>query len=242
MTREEVETRNSTSPSPSLDVVDDDNEVASVRPQARSVRSWRSLSSFSRSRGQSRTGSRSGSPDDKVLRQVFSAGFHDDHSVYRNDHDLDAEEDESIHGRGRLHAKAADGLAPPDSQDDEKDLEGKEEVESQDHASIRDGDDRAGETAEFEKAPSLARRPTNKSARSQKPRDPNMVSWDPDDPENPKNWKLKRKWIATLVVSCFTFISPVASSMVAPALPQIGRELDITNTVELQMTLSIFCE
>ena len=71
--------------------------------------------------------------------------------------------------------------------------------------------------------------------------DTNQVSWDgPEDPENPKNWSFKRKWAATIVVSSFTFISPVSSSMVAPALSTIASEFHITNEVESQLVLSIF--
>ena len=81
-----------------------------------------------------------------------------------------------------------------------------------------------------------------KSSKSIKhPQDPSLVTWDgPDDPENPKNWTTKRKWAATVVVSSFTFISPVSSSMVAPALATISQEFHITNTVESQLLLSIF--
>ncbi|EED19393.1 MFS multidrug transporter, putative [Talaromyces stipitatus ATCC 10500] len=80
------------------------------------------------------------------------------------------------------------------------------------------------------------------TARSQRSeRDPKVVTWKgPDDPENPKNWPMKRRWAAVFVVSCFTFISPVSSSMVSPALTAIAKELNITNEVQLEMTLSIF--
>ena len=71
--------------------------------------------------------------------------------------------------------------------------------------------------------------------------DTNQISWDsPNDPENPKNWSFKRKWAATIVVSSFTFISPVSSSMVAPALSAIASEFHITNEVESQLVLSVF--
>ncbi|KAM0472853.1 hypothetical protein ACHAPX_008530 [Trichoderma viride] len=71
--------------------------------------------------------------------------------------------------------------------------------------------------------------------------DPNVVKWTgPDDPENPKNWLLKRKWAAVFCVSCFTLISPVASSMVAPGLPQISKDLHITEEIESALVLSIF--
>lgn len=67
------------------------------------------------------------------------------------------------------------------------------------------------------------------------------VDWDgPDDVENPLNWSIGRKWAATVVVSAFTFISPVSSSMVAPAIPSISQDLNITGTVESQLTLSVF--
>ncbi|CAE6525143.1 unnamed protein product [Rhizoctonia solani] len=71
---------------------------------------------------------------------------------------------------------------------------------------------------------------------------PNFVDWDsPDDPQNPRNWTFRHRWAATAVVSLFTFMSPLASSMVAPALPQISRELNLEQGSVLEaMTLSIF--
>ncbi|KAL5119795.1 hypothetical protein ACEQ8H_002401 [Pleosporales sp. CAS-2024a] len=79
----------------------------------------------------------------------------------------------------------------------------------------------------------------NKSSRSI--RDPNLVTWDSDDdPKNPKNWSMKRKWAATLIVSCFTLVSPISFSMISPALTSISEEFNIKNEVEAQLTLSIF--
>jgi multidrug resistance protein len=72
-------------------------------------------------------------------------------------------------------------------------------------------------------------------------RDPTLVDWESaDDTENPKNWSMKRKWAATFVVSAFTFISPVSSSMVAPALGKVSEDFGITNQVESALVLSIF--
>jgi len=71
--------------------------------------------------------------------------------------------------------------------------------------------------------------------------DPNLVTWDsPTDPANPKNWTTKKKWLATVVVSSFTFVSPVSSSMVAPSVAAIAAEFNISSTVEQELTLSIF--
>lgn len=61
-----------------------------------------------------------------------------------------------------------------------------------------------------------------------------------DDPENPKNWTAKKKWAATLTVSSFTFITPVASSMIAPALENIAADFHVTDEVESQLMMSIF--
>jgi len=68
-----------------------------------------------------------------------------------------------------------------------------------------------------------------------------IVDWDgPDDPENPKNWAEKRKWRTAVMVSLFTFISPVASSMVAPAAFQIAQDLSITKSIEISLTISVY--
>ncbi|BAE60182.1 unnamed protein product [Aspergillus oryzae RIB40] len=67
------------------------------------------------------------------------------------------------------------------------------------------------------------------------------VTWTgPDDPDNPKNWPTKKKWGAVLIVSCFTFISPVMSSMVAPALQTMKTDFHIEDEVTSQLMLSVF--
>lgn len=68
-----------------------------------------------------------------------------------------------------------------------------------------------------------------------------QVTWDgPDDPKNPLNWTRGRKWAATLIVSSFTFISPVSSTMVAPGLDAIADEFSITSSIEKMFVMSIF--
>ncbi|KAH8690673.1 major facilitator superfamily domain-containing protein [Talaromyces proteolyticus] len=68
-----------------------------------------------------------------------------------------------------------------------------------------------------------------------------VVTWDePTDARNPKHWSMARKWAATTIVSAFAFISPVASSMVAPALEDIGRDLNVHDSALKALILSIF--
>ncbi|TVY36266.1 Efflux pump [Lachnellula subtilissima] len=118
--------------------------------------------------------------------------------------------------------EAAGGLNPESSTDVEPE--------------VRDGIE---DQRDIEAGPKLQKSKSSRSRRSL--RDSNLVAWDgPDDPKNPKNWSIRRKWAATLVVSSFTFISPVSSSMVAPALGAISREFNITNEVEQSLVLSIF--
>ena len=86
----------------------------------------------------------------------------------------------------------------------------------------------------------LSRYATGKSRKSVRD-DSNLVTWDgEDDTANPKNWTIRQKWAAVVCVSLFTFISPVSSSMSAPALSKIGEDLNITDPTELTLTLSIF--
>ncbi|KAI6760398.1 hypothetical protein HG530_009258 [Fusarium avenaceum] len=71
--------------------------------------------------------------------------------------------------------------------------------------------------------------------------DPDLVTWDgPDDPSNPHNWTKNKKWLSTILVSCFTFISPVSSTMLAPALPDLATEFNISSAFETYLLMSIF--
>lgn len=71
--------------------------------------------------------------------------------------------------------------------------------------------------------------------------EPVIVTWEgPLDPENPMNWSWRQKWITTILVSCFTFISPFSSTMVTPALDDISRDLNVPNGFMQQLVMSIF--
>ena len=54
------------------------------------------------------------------------------------------------------------------------------------------------------------------------------------------SWSFSKKWRAILIVSAFTFISPVSSSMIAPASGQVAERFNIHSTVILAMTTSVF--
>ncbi|KAF4601559.1 hypothetical protein EYR40_004757 [Pleurotus pulmonarius] len=59
-----------------------------------------------------------------------------------------------------------------------------------------------------------------------------------DDEEGDCSYK--KKWAATIVVSSFTFINPVSSSMIAPAAEAMSRDFGITSSVVTAHTISVF--
>ncbi|KAF5357193.1 hypothetical protein D9756_006598 [Leucocoprinus leucothites] len=60
------------------------------------------------------------------------------------------------------------------------------------------------------------------------------------DPANARNWSFGKKWTAVAIVSLYTFCSPLASSMMAPGLPEVAIRYNITNPTVVALTLSIF--
>ncbi|KIO23183.1 hypothetical protein M407DRAFT_215295 [Tulasnella calospora MUT 4182] len=60
------------------------------------------------------------------------------------------------------------------------------------------------------------------------------------DPANPRNWSSSKKWRMAGVISYYAFISPVATSLIAPALGAIAEGYHITNPTVLALTLSVY--
>lgn len=56
--------------------------------------------------------------------------------------------------------------------------------------------------------------------------DPNIISWDgDDDPENPYNWPSWKKTTHVAIISLLTFVTPLSSSIFAPGVPALMRDL-----------------
>ena len=70
--------------------------------------------------------------------------------------------------------------------------------------------------------------------------DPNIVDWDENDPANPQNWTTKKKWGNMSVVSSITFLTPLASSMVAPGVQLIMRDFGSTSQTIGSFVVSIY--
>ena len=68
-----------------------------------------------------------------------------------------------------------------------------------------------------------------------------QITWSsPTDPRNPKNWPQTSKWLVTSIVSLFLFVTIMCSTIISPALPAIGHDLNIENDAELEITMSIY--
>ncbi|KAJ6155605.1 hypothetical protein N7470_006171 [Penicillium chermesinum] len=68
-----------------------------------------------------------------------------------------------------------------------------------------------------------------------------LVGWEgQDDPQNPQNFRPGQKWGLLMVMSAITFISPLASSMFAPAVSYVQKDLDVDNETLLSFSVSIY--
>ncbi|TQB75842.1 hypothetical protein MPDQ_001442 [Monascus purpureus] len=171
-------------------------------------------------------GSRRSTSTLETLSHIYSGRYVDDAGVYMNEGELEEMAEEEEENERRLSQRLSGKPT----------LEGKGEAHFDAESSSRESEG-TGHHDDIEKG-GLGRPKTREAETGQ---DPKLVTWEgPDDPENPKNWTLRKKWAATVIVSCFTFISPVSSSMVAPALSTISKQFHITDEVESQLTMSVF--
>ncbi|KAK8190222.1 MFS multidrug transporter-like protein [Phyllosticta capitalensis] len=180
----------------------------------------------------SRTTSRQSRPRSPSLQRVYSTHHLDDQGVYHHEHaageDLEDSDNTVVTRQTTSSSSSTD-----------KDRAVTDSEKAAEHEAIPEVRDGIPDERDVELGPEP---PLEKSTTSySQKKDPNLVTFSgPDDPAISKNWSMKRRWAATLIVSSFTFISPVSSSMVAPALTSIAKDLNITTEIEQQLSLSIF--
>ncbi|KAI5309817.1 hypothetical protein KEM55_002340, partial [Ascosphaera atra] len=152
----------------------------------------------------------------------YAAAFPDSASAYQNDTSSDEEAEEEYED-ALVEEEEREGLESPAA-----------------GGAGGDADLEKG-ALEREKTRESLKMQRTRSSRKSREKDPKLVTWNgPDDPENPKNWTSKKKWAAVITVSCFTFISPVSSSLVAPALETMAADFGITNQVQTELMMSVF--
>lgn len=71
--------------------------------------------------------------------------------------------------------------------------------------------------------------------------DPDVVDWESsEDPARAINWPNKKKWSNIAIISAVTFLTPLASSMVAPGVPEIMTEFKSRNETIASFIVSIY--
>jgi len=73
--------------------------------------------------------------------------------------------------------------------------------------------------------------------------DENVVWWDEpvdQDPDNPMNWGAGRKWGTIAILAFITFITPLASSFFAPAVPLVMKDFKSDNELLAEFVVSIY--
>jgi len=83
--------------------------------------------------------------------------------------------------------------------------------------------------------------PINKTIPNDDPDDPNIVFWDSDtDPQNPRNWSRTKKNINVGLLSMMSFLTPLSSSMMAPAVLEIMEKFHCTNEYLASFCVSVY--
>ncbi|OQU99343.1 hypothetical protein CLAIMM_04983 [Cladophialophora immunda] len=68
-----------------------------------------------------------------------------------------------------------------------------------------------------------------------------VVDWDgPDDAENPVNWSSRKKGVNIVLLSYMTFLTPFASSMFAPGVPQVLKDFDSHSIEMASLVVSVY--
>ncbi|KAH3902388.1 related to Polyamine transporter 4 [Saccharomycodes ludwigii] len=66
------------------------------------------------------------------------------------------------------------------------------------------------------------------------PVDPRDLEWDnPEDPDNPHNWKPAKKWAATMVAACTCLVVTMGSSLYVSGVPELMVRYHISQTLSL---------
>ncbi|KAL5329826.1 hypothetical protein ACEPPN_003345 [Leptodophora sp. 'Broadleaf-Isolate-01'] len=68
-----------------------------------------------------------------------------------------------------------------------------------------------------------------------------VVDWDgEDDPANPHNWSAQWRWGNVCLISMITIITPLASSMFAPAVPDMMKDFQTDSPAMASLVVSVY--
>ena len=63
---------------------------------------------------------------------------------------------------------------------------------------------------------------------------------DPNDPRHPYQWPNIRKWTHVIIFSTIEFVTPLASMMFAPVVPQVARDIGSDDITRTTLAVSIY--
>ncbi|KAK0620067.1 major facilitator superfamily domain-containing protein [Immersiella caudata] len=68
------------------------------------------------------------------------------------------------------------------------------------------------------------------------------VAWEPEDTDsrNPLNWPAKKKWANVAVISAMSFLAPLVSTMLAPAVQLVMKDFETSSSAFATFCISIF--
>jgi len=66
-----------------------------------------------------------------------------------------------------------------------------------------------------------------------------LVTLRDGDPENPKNWPLRRKWVCTMTVGWVCFAVAFASAVITPGIDPMAAEFGVSSEVGL-LSITLF--
>jgi hypothetical protein len=66
-----------------------------------------------------------------------------------------------------------------------------------------------------------------------------LVTFLPNDPDNPKNWSKLYKWYCTMVVAVTCFVVALCSSVITPGYVGVAEEFNVSNEVAL-LSITVF--
>ncbi|KAL5612607.1 hypothetical protein BROUX41_004298 [Berkeleyomyces rouxiae] len=66
-----------------------------------------------------------------------------------------------------------------------------------------------------------------------------LVAFEPNDPENPKNWSKAFRWYCTMVVAVTCFVVAFSSSVITPGISGVMERFDVSREVAL-LTITVF--
>lgn len=145
-------------------------------------------------------------------------------TAYQEGHDADFTSTESV---VRVEQLAQSLVNSPSALSKDAELEKGEAHERSETTTLNDEPDRDPEKAQ--------------ATTTTTEQDPNVVFWDgADDLANPLNWSKGKKWGNIACLSALSFLTPLASSMFAPGVPQVLRDFNTESQTIATFVVSIY--